>query len=49
MYSIYLLLNLDPLVYRNADTQRRVWSIWILNTAVVSLGTTLWWLLIFRE
>jgi hypothetical protein len=48
-YSIYLLLNLDPTVYRNSDTQRRVWGIWIFNAAVVSLGTTLWWLFLFRR
>lgn len=48
-YSIYLLLNLDPTVYRNSDTQRRVWSIWIFNAAVISLGTTLWWLFLFRR
>ncbi len=48
LYSIYLLLNLEPTVYRNADTRLRVLSIWIFNAAVVSLGTTLWWLLFFR-
>ncbi|MCP4943077.1 MAG: DUF2007 domain-containing protein [Planctomycetaceae bacterium] len=48
-YSIYLLLNLDPTVYRNSDTQLRVWSIWIFNAAVVSFGATLWWLLLFRR
>jgi hypothetical protein len=47
-YSIYLLLNLDSTVYRNSDTRRRVWSVWIFNAAVISLGTTLWWLLFFR-
>jgi len=48
-YSIYLLLNLDRAAYHNSDTQLRVWSIWIFNAAVVSLGSTLWWLLFFRQ
>ncbi|HBV62111.1 MAG TPA: hypothetical protein DEF45_03725 [Rhodopirellula sp.] len=47
-YSIYLLLKLDPAIYRNPATQRRVWCIWIFNAAVVGLGTTLWWLLFRR-
>ncbi len=48
-YSIYLLLKLDPTVYRNTDTRFRVWTIWILNAAVVIFGTILWWLLYYRE
>lgn len=48
-YSVYLLLKLDPTVYRHADTQRRVWSIWIFNTVAIGLGTMLWWLLFFRQ
>ena len=42
-YSIYLLLKIDPAVYRNTDTQCRVWSIWIVNAAAIVLGATLWW------
>jgi hypothetical protein len=48
-YSIYLLLQLDPAVYHAPKTKRRVWGVWILNAVVISLGSTLWWMLIFRQ
>ena len=48
-YSIYLLPQLDPAVYHAPETKRRVWGVWILNAVVISLGSTLWWMLIFRQ
>lgn len=44
-YSIYLLLRLDPSVYRVAETRSRVWAIWGTNVLVLALGSAFWLML----
>ena len=45
VYSIYLLLRLDPAVYHDPGTRLRVWSIWAANVSILLLGTAFWLML----